>query len=84
MNPADLIAAFVDDLQNVCRQRVLLPVPDGIWDFSSLGGDAIILSEDSPVSVCHLVQLLLRPVSVIPALLGLLLTHLLQSCPEAR
>lgn len=62
-------------------QSILLPVPDGVRDLSSFGGDAVILSEDSPVSVCHLVQLLLRPVSVVPTLLGFLLTHLLQSRP---
>lgn len=65
----------------MCGQLVLLPVPDGVRDLSSLGGDAVVLSEDSPVSVRHLLQLLLRPVSVVPALLGFLLTHLLQSCP---
>lgn len=65
-------------------QRVLLPVPDGVWNLSSLGGDAVVLSEDSPVSVRHLIQLLLRPMSVIPALFGFLLTHLLQSCSERR
>lgn len=81
---ADLVATFVDDLQDVCGQRILLPVPDGVRDLSSLGGDAVVLSEDSPVSVCHLVQLLLRPMSVVPALLGFLLTHLLQSCSERR
>lgn len=63
----------------MCWQRILLPVPDGVRDFASLGGDAVVFSEDSPVSVRHLIQLLLRPVSVVPALLGFLLTHLLQS-----
>lgn len=81
---ADLVAAFVDDLQDVCRQRILLPVPDGVGDLASLGGDAVVLSEDSPVSVRHLVQLLLRPVSVVPALLSFLLPHLLQSRSETR
>lgn len=66
------------------RQRILLPVPDGVGDLASLGGDAVVLSEDSPVSVRHLVQLLLRPVSVVPALLSFLLTHLLQSRSETR
>ena len=79
---SDLVATLVDDLQDVIRQRVLLPVPDGVRDLSSLGGDAVVLSEDSPVSVRHLVQFLLGPVSVVPALLGLLFTHLLQSHPE--
>lgn len=66
------------------RQGILLPVPDGIRDLASLGGNAVVLSEDSPVSVRHLIQLLLRPVSVIPALLSFLLSHLLQSRPETR
>lgn len=81
---AHLVATFVDDLQDVCRQRILLPVPDGVGDLASLGGDAVVLSEDSPVSVRHLVQLLLRPVSVVPALLRFLLAHLLQSRSERR
>lgn len=81
---AHLIATLVDDLQDVSRQRILLPVPDGVGDLASLGGDAVVLSEDSPVSVRHLVQLLLRPVSVVPALLSFLLTHLLQSRSETR
>lgn len=68
----------------MCWQRILLPVPDGVGDLASLGGDAVVLSEDSPVSVRHLVQLLLRPVSVVPALLSFLLTHLLQSRSETR
>lgn len=79
-----LVATFVDDLQDVSGQSVLLPVPDGVRDLSSLGGDAVILSEDSPVSVRHLVQLLLGPVPVVPALLGFLLPHLLQSCPAEK
>lgn len=66
------------------RQGILLPVPDGVRDLASLGGNAVVLSEDSPVSVRHLIQLLLRPVSVIPALLSFLLSHLLQSGPERR
>lgn len=68
----------------MCGQRVLLPVSDGVGNLASLGGDAVVLSEDSPVPVGHLIQLLLRPVSVVPALLGLLLAHLLQSCPTRR
>lgn len=66
------------------RQRILLPVSDGVGDLASLGGDAVVLPEDSPVSVRHLVQLLLRPVSVVPALLCFLLAHLLQSGSETR
>lgn len=81
---ADLVTALVDDLQDVCGQRILLPVSDGVGNLASLRGDAVVLPEDSPVSVGHLIQLLLRPVSVVPALLGLLLAHLLQSCPERR
>lgn len=81
---ADLVATAVDDLQDVIGQRILLPVPDGVRDLSSLGGDAVVLSEDSPVSVRHLVQLLLRPMPVVPALLCFLLAHLLQSYPERR
>jgi len=81
---ADLVATAVDDLQDVVGQRILLPVPDGVGDLSSLGGDAVVLSEDSPVSVRHLFQLLLGPMSVVPALLRFLLTHLLQSYPERR
>lgn len=80
----DLVSTFVDDLQDVCRQRIFLPVPDGVRDLSSLGGDAVVLSEDTPVSVRHLLQLLLRPMSVVPALLWLLLAHLLQSYPERK
>lgn len=80
----DLVTALVDDLQDVCGQRVLLPVSDGVGNLASLGGDAVVFSEDSPVSVGHLIQLLLGPVSVVPALLGLLLAHLLQPCPERR
>lgn len=80
----DLVSTFVDDLQDVCRQRVLLPVPDGVRDLSSLGGDAVVFSEDTPVSVRHLLQLLLRPMSVVPALLCLLLAHLLQSYPKRK
>lgn len=81
---ADLVTAFVNDLQDVRGQRILLPVSDGVGNLASLGGDAVVLSEDSPVPVGHLVQLLLRPVSVVPALLGLLLAHLLQSRPTSR
>ena len=78
----DLVAAGVDDLHDVRRQRVLLPVPDGVGDLAALGGDAVVLPEDTPVPVRHLLQLLLHPVPVVPALLGLLLTNLLQSDPE--
>lgn len=81
---AHLVATFVDDLQDVGRQGILLPVPDGVRDLASLGGNAVVLSEDSPVSVRHLIQLLLRPVPVIPALLSFLLSHLLQPGPETR
>lgn len=81
---ADLVTAFVNNLQNVCWQRILLPVSDGVGNLATLCGDAVVLSEDSPVSVGHLIQLLLRPVSVVPALLGLLLAHLLQSCPKSE
>lgn len=65
-------------------QLILLPVPDGVGDLPSLGGDAVILPEDSPVSVCHLIQLLLGPVPVVPALLSFLLSHLLQSRPVGK
>ena len=79
---ADLVAAGVDDLHDVRWQRVLLPVADGVGDLAALGGDAVVLPEDTPVPVRHLLQLLLHPVPVVPALLGLLLAHLLQSDPE--
>lgn len=79
---ADLIATLFDDLQNVWRQGILLPVADGVGDLSSFGRDAVVLSEDSPVSVYHLLHLLLRPVPVVPALLGLLLSDLLQPQSE--
>lgn len=81
---ADLVATVVDDLHDVWGQVVLLPVPDGVGDFATLGGDTVILPEDTPVPVRHLLQLLLGPVSVIPPLLGLLLTHLLQQHPEKQ
>ena len=77
----DLVAAVVDDLHDVGRQRVLLPVANGVGDLASLGGDAVVLAEDSPVPVTHLLQLLLGPVAVVPALFGLLLALLLQSHP---
>lgn len=75
---AYLIAAFLNNLQNVWRQQVLLPVADRVGDLSSFGCDAVVFSKDSPVSVGHLIKLLLRPVPVIPALFGFLLTDLLE------
>lgn len=81
---ADLIATLVDDLHDVGGQAVLLPVADGVGDLAALGGDAVILPEDSPVAVRHLLQLLLGPVPVVPALLRLLLPHLLQPQPGRR
>lgn len=69
-----LVATLVDDLQDVRRQGRVFPGTDGVGDLASLGCDAIILPEDTPVSVCHLIQFLLRPMSIIPTLLGLLFT----------
>lgn len=78
---AHLVATLVDDLQDVGGQGGVLPGADGVGDLAPLGGDAVILAEDAPVPVRHLVQLLLGPVPVVPALLGLLLPQLPQPCP---
>lgn len=80
----DLVTTAIDDFNDVWGHGVLFPVPDGVGDLASLGGDAVVLPKDSPVPVCHLLQLLLRPVSVVPPLLGLLLTDLLQPHPGER
>lgn len=75
-----LVATFVNNLQDVRGQWGVLPGTDGVGDLASLGRDAVILPEDSPVPVRHLIQFLLRPVPIIPALLGLLFTQLAQAC----
>ena len=58
-----------DDFQDFRRQLRLLPEPDGLRDVAALDGDVVILSEDSPIAVGHLRQLLLGPVTVVPLLL---------------
>lgn len=65
------------------RQRRVFPGSDGIGDLATFGGDAVVLTEDPPVPVCHLIQLLLGPMPIIPALLGFLLTKFAESCPGA-
>lgn len=50
-----LIATLIDDLQDVRGQRRVFPGPDGIGDLATFGGDAVVLSEDPPVPVRHLI-----------------------------
>ena len=37
-----------------------------MWQAASLCGDAVVLAEDAPVSVRHLLQRLVLPVAVVP------------------
>lgn len=53
--PPYLVATLIDDLQDMWGQRRVLPGPDGIGDLATFGGDAIVLSEDPPVPVRHLI-----------------------------
>lgn len=82
--PSYLVATLIDDLQDVWGQRRVFPGPDGIGDLATFGGDAVVLTEDPPVSVRHLIQLLLGPMPIIPALLGFLLAKFAESCPGAE
>ena len=53
--PPYLVPALIDDLQDVRGQRRVFPGPDGIGDLATFGGDAVVLSEDPPVPVRHLI-----------------------------
>lgn len=50
-----LVSTLIDDLQDVRGQRRVFPGPDGIGDLATFGGDAVVLSEDPPVPVRHLI-----------------------------
>lgn len=78
-----LVATLIDDLQDVWRQRRVFPGSDGIGDLATFGGDAVVLAEDPPVPVRHLIQLFLGPMPIIPALLGFLLSKFAESRPGA-
>jgi hypothetical protein len=80
--PLYLVATLINDFQDMRGQRRIFPGPDGIGDLATFGGDAVIFTEDPPVPVRHLIQLLLGPMAVIPALLGLLFAKFAESCSE--
>lgn len=78
-----LVATLINDFQDMRGQRRIFPGPNRIGNLATFGGDAIVFPKDPPVPVRHLIQLLLGPVAIIPALLGFLLTKFAESCSEA-
>lgn len=53
--PPHLVATLIDDLQDVWGQRRVFPGSDGIRDLATFGGNAVVLTEDPPVPVRHLI-----------------------------
>lgn len=50
-----LVATLINNLQDVWGQRRVFPGSDRIGDLATFGGDAVVLTEDPPVPVCHLI-----------------------------
>lgn len=53
--PPYLVATLINDLQDVGGQRRVFPGSDGIGDLATFSGNAVVLAEDPPVPVCHLI-----------------------------
>lgn len=71
-----LVSALVNNFQNMWRQDGVNPGANRIGNFAAFGCNAVVLPKDTPISVCHFIKLFLRPMSVIPALLGFFLPQL--------
>jgi len=76
-----LVPHSLNGFHDVWAQVRLLPEPNGVWNAATLARDVIVFTEDTPVSLCHLLLGLVSPVTVIPLLFRLLLGHVLQSLP---
>merc|ERR550519_881100 len=64
-----LVPDVVDNLEDLLGQATLVPAPDGVGDVASLHGNAVILAENPPVPLYHMLQCLCGPVTIVEFLL---------------